>query len=40
LQALPPERRLAGLSPDQIRQYLDKLTAGRAAPPPRPRRKK
>ena len=49
LQALPPERRLAGLPPEvrlaglsaeQIRQYLDQLTAGRPAQPRKPRRKK
>jgi hypothetical protein len=40
LQSLPPEKRLAGLSPEQIRQYLDQLTAGRPAAPRKPRRKK
>jgi len=40
LQALAPEQRLAGLSAEQIRQYLDQLTAGRPAQPPKPRRKK
>jgi hypothetical protein len=40
LAGLPPEQRLAGLSADQIRQYLDQLTAGRPAAPRRPRRKK
>jgi hypothetical protein len=48
LQALPPERRLAGLPPEvrleglsaeQIRRYLDQLTAG-PAQPRKPRRKK
>jgi hypothetical protein len=48
LQALPPESRLAGLSAEvrltglsaeQIRQYLDQLTAG-PAQPRKPRRKK
>ena len=29
LQLLPPEERMAGLSAEQIRQYLDRLTAGR-----------
>jgi len=29
LESLPPEQRLAGLSPEQIRQYLDQLTGGR-----------
>jgi hypothetical protein len=40
LQALPPEERMAGLSLEQIRQYLDRLTAGRTAAPRKPRRKK
>ena len=26
LRSLPPEERLAGLSPEQIRQYLERLT--------------
>jgi hypothetical protein len=39
LRALPLERRLAGLSAEQLRQYLDRLTAGRPASP-RKRRKK
>ncbi|HEV3257013.1 MAG TPA: hypothetical protein VG013_09055 [Gemmataceae bacterium] len=40
LQALPPEKRLAGLSEEQIRQYLDRLAAGRPAAPRKPRRKR
>ncbi len=40
LQRLPPERRLAGLSAEQIRQYLDRLAAGRPAGARKPRRKK
>jgi hypothetical protein len=40
LQALPPEVRLAGLDAEQIRQYLEQLTAGRPAQPRKPRRKK
>ena len=40
LQALPPEERLAGLSVEQIRQYLDQLTAGHPAQPRKTRRKK
>ena len=40
LQALPPERRLAGLSTEQIREYLDRLTTGKPAGPHKPRRKK
>jgi hypothetical protein len=40
LQALPLEQRLAGLSAEQIRHYLDQLTAGRTSQPRKPRRKK
>jgi hypothetical protein len=40
LQALPPEERLAGLSTEQIRQYLDRLTTGRPSAARKPRRKK
>ncbi len=43
LAGLPPEERLAGLSAEQIeqvRQYLDRLTAGRPTKPRKPRRKK
>jgi hypothetical protein len=49
LQALPPERRVAGLPPEvrlaglsaeQIRLYLDRLTASSSAQPHKPRRKK
>ena len=40
LRALPPEKRLAGLSAEQIRQYLDRLTSGRPAATRKPRRKK
>ena len=40
LQGLPPEARLAGLSVEQIRQYLDQVTAGRKAQSRKPRRKK
>jgi hypothetical protein len=40
LDALPPERRLAGLSAEQIRQYLEQLTANRPSAPRNPRRKK
>ncbi len=40
LQALPPERLLAVLSAQEIRRYLDKLTADHAAQPRKPRRKK
>jgi hypothetical protein len=40
LESLPPEERLAGLSVDQIRQYLDQLTAARPAQPRKPQRKR
>jgi hypothetical protein len=40
LQSLPPEERLEGLSVEQIRQYLEQLTAGRPAAPRKPRGKK
>ncbi len=39
LQSLSPETRLAGLSVEQIRRYLDELTAGGPAGPRKPRRK-
>jgi hypothetical protein len=40
LQSLPPEQRLAGLSVEQIRQYLERLTAKSPATVRKPRRKK
>jgi hypothetical protein len=40
LQGLPLEQRLAGLSAEQMRQYLDRLNAERPAKPRKPRRKK
>jgi hypothetical protein len=40
LAAFAPEERLAGLSQEQIRQYLDRLNAKRPAAPRKPRRKK
>jgi hypothetical protein len=40
LQSLPTEERLAGLSAEQIRKYLENLTAGRSAKPRKPRRKR
>ena len=40
LLSLPPERRLAGLSAEQIRQYLARLSPERPATPRKPRRKK
>ena len=40
LKALPPEDRLADLSLEQIRHYLDQLTAGRPSERPKRRRKK
>ncbi len=39
LDKLPAQERLAGLSAEQIRQYLDQLAAGRPAKPRKPRRK-
>jgi hypothetical protein len=40
LAGLPVEARLAGLSVEQIRQYLDQVTAGHRAQSRKPRRKK
>jgi hypothetical protein len=40
IKSLPPEVRLAGLSAEQIRQYLDRLPAEQLAPHRKPRRKK
>lgn len=40
IRALPPEERLAGLTEDQIREYLDRLPGTRPAPARKPRRKK
>jgi hypothetical protein len=40
LKRLPPERRLAGLTAEQIQQYLDRLTAQPAREPRKARRKK
>lgn len=40
LQSLPAEERLAGLSAEQIRQYLEQLSASRPATPRKPRRKR
>jgi len=40
LAGLPLEVRLAGLSVEQIRQYLDRLTATRSSARRKPRRKK
>ena len=39
LQALPLEKRLAGLSVEQIREYLDRLTTGRRSEPHKRRKK-
>jgi hypothetical protein len=39
LQALTPEKRLVGLSAEQIRQYLDRLSAEHPAAPRKRRRK-
>lgn len=40
LKAIPPEERLAGLTEEQIREYLDRLSGEHHAPPRKPRRKK
>jgi hypothetical protein len=40
LELLPPKERLAGMSAEEIRQYLDELTAGRPSKPRKQRRKK
>ncbi len=40
LQAMPPERRLAGLSAEQIQQYLARLSPERSSAARKPRRKK
>jgi hypothetical protein len=40
LQGLTLEQRLAGLSVEEIRQYLDRLSTGGRPSPRRPRRKK
>jgi hypothetical protein len=40
LQSLPAEELLAVLSADQIRHYLEQLTAARPSQPRKPRRKK
>jgi hypothetical protein len=40
LRALPPERLLAALSAEQIRQYLARVSPERPATPRKPRRKK
>jgi hypothetical protein len=40
LQWLPIEKRLEGLSAEQIREFLDRLTAGRPAELRKPRRKR
>ena len=40
MQSLPVEDRLAGLSAEQIRRYLERLTGDRPSPPKKPRRKK
>ncbi len=39
LRKLPPERLLAGLSAEEIRKYLEKLTADTTSPARKPRRK-
>jgi hypothetical protein len=40
LRSLPPEELLGALSAEQIREYLDRLTAGNPEPPRKSRRKK
>jgi hypothetical protein len=40
LESLPPEERLAGLSEEQIRQYLERMTARRSSSPRKPKRRK
>jgi hypothetical protein len=40
LKSLPAEQRLAGLSEEQIREYLDRLSGEQPAPARKPRRKK
>jgi hypothetical protein len=40
LQSVPPERRLAGISAEQIQAYLDHLKASCKTEPRKPRRKK
>ncbi len=39
IKSRPPEERLAGLTEQQIRQYLNRLPTERPAPPRKPRRK-
>ena len=39
LESLPAEERLAGLTAEQIREYLDRLTAAHPTPARKPRRK-
>jgi Mg/Co/Ni transporter MgtE len=40
VRSLPPEQRLAGLSEEEIRQYLNRLHEDRSVGPRRSRRKK
>jgi hypothetical protein len=40
LKAIPPDERLAGLTEEQIQEYLDRRSAGQSARPRKPRRKK
>jgi len=40
LQRLTLENRLAGVSPEELQEYLDRLNAARPARPRKPRRKK
>jgi hypothetical protein len=40
LHSFPPEKLLAALSKEQIRQYLDRQTTGEASAKHKPRRKR
>lgn len=40
LRRLPAEKRLAGLTEDEIRQYLSRLASGHSTAKPKPRKKK
>lgn len=40
LETLPPAERLAGLTAEQIREYLDQLTTARHGAPRKQKRKK
>jgi hypothetical protein len=40
LQSLPPERRLAGLSEEQVRRLLERMAGRHPSQPRKPRRKR